>query len=438
VKPFTLSGVSNGFDALALASAAAVVLLLTACPSPIPLDCLSCTSDVDCAPDGLRCVLGRCEGARQCTPRDGGSPQLFFLDDFETGTFLKTDAPSGKWDSLQVGDLPDQILSVAEQAALGGRYGLQVIDRVDAGPGYDVGRGTVVALDTVDGGKPSSLNLRYHVRLTSTTMKAGPFPIQLHGNVPGSTMAEMAIVADGQVGLKCGGQLNPDQGCNPPGMSTAPMSFGDWHVVQISLEGYDGSDGGCTLWLDEQLVCTQPVDWSGAQIEHMLGGSTALNLEWQGVLDVDDVSITGNVPAADHLVLAGASIAVAGHCTPYSLQTNDLTATIAPAVVTLDGGHAFSGFDCLGSEVTTVTIPEGGNQVPVSFKFDAPGEVTVTATDVGNADLQPASRKITVQGSGCTQAPGLMPLLIVAWMRRRSSQVVRARSRQHAQAREIA
>jgi uncharacterized protein (TIGR03382 family) len=64
----------------------------------------------------------------------------------------------------------------------------------------------------------------------------------------------------------------------------------------------------------------------------------------------------------------------------------------------------------------------------VWLRFDDLGDATVTATDVGAADLMPGAHAVSVVAatSGCGAAPGLplIALALVASMRRRARHVV--------------
>jgi hypothetical protein len=300
--------------------------------------------------------------------------QVLFEDDFESGTLLQSEAPPGKWSTMVTNTIGNgQQLFSSEDAGFASRYGLRLVDTFDAGTGIGNGRFVRRPAPEVFG----NVYLRYRVRLQNFSGSGGPFPIQLHTSV--GTIAEMALTGSPAVArLNCadtvGFRMCP---------TTGAFSPDTWHVVQLGLEGLGTPTGRCSLRVDDQQICEQPMQWTGRGVTDILAGSGALDRSWDGVMDVDQVLMVQGSAPATRLSLSGPAGVDAGECVVYRVSAlNDFdgglavparptqVSLVAPGLIT-----AWPSISCAGDAGVPLLLD--GGQLDVGVVFGGPSRTAV-------------------------------------------------------------
>lgn len=408
---------------------------LSGCPRPLALDCLPCTEDLDCATAGLFCLEGRCAGERvACAPAAAEptvEPVVLAQDDFESGTLLASSSPPGKGDRVETKAQPSTTASATAASALGGRYGLEVTDTDGSGSGYGSSTFLVYEVDplaTADAGADfAELDLRVHLRLTSTTTTPGIIPLQLHGNVPEATVAQVVIGGDGPTAFGTAKGMGAQVSCP----SEVPFSLGQWHALHYRLTGL-GAQGTASFFLDGVPICTLPMDLAGVQVERLLVGTPAVVLPWRGTVSVDDLAITAHAPPPGALRLLGPLAPTAGACIPLRLEAVDAVGSgpvrrpvVRPTPTALDAGVAlevFPGRDCAGPPGAPV-LDAGTSSVDFAVRVPAQGTVRLSAVDL-TADLSTATLDLQVgparAAQGCAST-GLSAAALLAVLAARAT-----------------
>ncbi|MBX7097710.1 MAG: hypothetical protein K1X89_08360 [Myxococcaceae bacterium] len=411
---------------------------LSACPVAIPLDCLPCTEDQDCAAAGLFCLEGRCAGERVVCPPASAEPAVepvvLAQDDFESGTVLTSSTPPGKADRIELKEQPSTTASATAAAALGGRFGLEVVDTDGSGSGYGSSTFAVYEVDplaTTDAGRDfAEFDLRVHLRLSSTTTTPGIIPLQLHGNIPEATVAQFVIGGEPPTAFGSAKGMGAQVSCP----SEVPFTLGQWHTLHYRLTGL-GGQGNASFFLDGVKTCSLPMDFAGVQVERLLVGTPAVVLPWRGTVHVDDLALTAHAPPPGALRLLGPAAPTAGACVPLRLEAVDVLdagLTRRPVVRTtptaLDAGVAaqiFPGRDCSGTPGAPV-LDAGTSSVDFAVRLPTQGPVHLSAVDL-TGDLDPAALEFQVgaprSAQGCAStglsAAALLAVLVARAPRRR-------------------
>ncbi|MFT3707734.1 MAG: hypothetical protein QM817_08710 [Archangium sp.] len=398
----------------------APMLLWSACPTPVSLECATCGSDAECAPQGLTCRAGRCASdSSRCEGTDAGSgggttgggstgggstgggggatggggggggvmPMLPALgvvpdasvlaeDDFE-GDVLVGDG--GHWDILErAGMVPGQTLNIVPDAGLAGSRGLVIVDTSTTNPQF--GLVTVKNFPEQQG----TFFVRAWIRLVSTGTPAS-VAIAIYAPQVSLTVAAEFSVFD-EATLKSGEIGSSDQ-CP----TTAAWDPAVLHLVELQLTNVGLTNGRAEFKLDGVTVCSHARNWNGAGIDTLAVGPSYNDPAWQGRVQVDAFAMTRDAPPPGKLVLVAPTPLIAG-CLPARVELHD----------TVDGGLAravrptrldlsvpvFTAPDCSGASVSQVTIATG--QPAATFFLQATqGSNVIQARDRAS-DLLPA------------------------------------------------
>ncbi len=421
----------------ALPLALVAVAAMTGCPTVVSLECATCRSDEQCAPQGLQCIGGRCEGATACVVEgdagggdagardagggdagagdagggdagggDGGSgdagrdasvPRLpplgvvpdastVFADDFENEPVLTRDG-GGQWDRTEHDEVVGQSLFVSLDAGRGGA-GLVLLDTDGSNGGVSIGR--LVSRDFAP--QTGDLYVRAHVWLKTAQGPTGPVPVATYSdNVADFVAAEFGVF--GGAALKSGDAVS-SLSCDP----VVDFTESRWHVVELVLlklgvpKVGSVAQGVAALRLDGQLTCAFSRDWSTAAVTTVALGSSSMDPAWLGELRLDNLALTSGGPSPTRLVLTPPDVLPAGTCLPVRVELRDgvdggLARAVRPVRLALDAGAsgAVFGPDC--SAATASVIAAGEASVVVGLRAQDAGPRTVSAVDVG-VDLE--------------------------------------------------
>lgn len=362
-----------------------LALGFSACPAQVPLECKTCSTDDECAVQGLTCVAGRCgtclHGAVGTLPAPGfvRDASTVFEDDFESGGILP-DA-GGKWDEVQKADAPGQTLRVGRDAGRGGAA-LVLTDSSATNGNPEYGVFAAEELPDLTG----DLYVRVQLWLSAVDF-LGPHPVAIYSaQVYQSVAAE--VITRGAVAFQSG-EVGGADDCTLPGS----WGLGAWHQVDLVLSKM-GSAGGFASWRVDGVSCGFARNWEGAKVGSIALGATAMDNRWVGQLRHDNVAVTVGGPAPGRLAWVRPDVLAANRCAPVRLQLEDtfdggLARAVRPVRVAVDAGTAgLYASGCDGPAVATVLVPKGAAFVELFFEAPA-GQAGLSAVDLG-ADLDPA------------------------------------------------
>ncbi|MBK7860023.1 MAG: hypothetical protein IPJ65_15650 [Archangiaceae bacterium] len=407
-------------------SLAIIALCLAGCPAQVSLECTRCSSDDECAPQGLTCVAGRCGacdggGGSGGGGRGGGGGQsgggqggaggsggafdggfdagwagtlpplgavrdasVALQDDFE-GALLTSDG--GKWDRIEKDDAPGQTLGIVAGAGRSGG-GLVLNDTSATNGAAEYGK--FVAQDLAD--LTGEVYVRVQVWLSAVD-RLGPHPVTVYsGQVQASVAGE--LVTRGDIIFQSA-DVSDVTSCQIAGL----WGLDAWHQVDLVFQRMGSSGATGTLRVDGTR-CAVSRNWSGAKIGAVALGATAMDNRWVGQLKHDNFALTVSGPAPGRLSWVLPVAPAAGRCAPLRLQLEDtfdggLAKAVRPVRVAVDAGTAgLYAADCTGPALGEVTVPAGEVAVLLSVRA-ASGTVSLSASDLG-ADLAPAAAALTV------------------------------------------
>ncbi|MBL8954379.1 MAG: hypothetical protein JNK82_26615, partial [Myxococcaceae bacterium] len=353
-----------------------LALLAAACPRPVSLECRTCDGDADCAPQGLGCRGGWCEGATACLPpaRTVADAGVLFADDFEGRVLAGPDG--GPW--RIEGPTLDHVIGLTDA----GRYGVGLSLADNGTTNGQFGRYVERDLVVTD----TDVYVRSWLWLDANGGPTGPHAVVVYStNVAGFTLAE-ALLRDGAVSAKCADATMESRGCNAP---RRPWPENEWHAVELSMEGLGTAAGRCALYVDGELVCATARDYRGVKTAALAIGATAMNEQWTGELRADAVSVTTRVRPAGQLVLVPPTARlVGGLCAPVRIELEASGDGGVPGLAArtleleLGGGGQFFAAGCTGAALSRITVAPGASFVELAYRPPLASQVTVTVTDL--------------------------------------------------------
>ncbi|MBI3183693.1 MAG: hypothetical protein HYZ28_16265 [Myxococcales bacterium] len=329
-------------------------------------------------------TVGAALAAALCCAEAAAAPGSLF-DDFESGDLTRW---SGGWQPA-----PSNSLSASKAAAHRGSFGLRLVDADGSS-----GAGGQNNLEHTVNALTGRYRARFWLRLSSSNGQ-GMATIAKVLSDQGQAVADVKLRFPGGAVLLAG----TDLGSGYLEEATASrLALGQWHLLELELQGVGTSAGQRQLYVDGVLQATTGSrNWNGWSITKFnLGEPWSDAREFQGTIDFDDVR-AGPESHPSRLALAGASEVAVGQCVPLAVQLrSSFGAQVAPPGISLEVLLAATGAELsfhaeasCSQPISTVTIGPGETSASA---FALPQSTGPARLEARHPDLLPDSFSLSV------------------------------------------